>query len=153
MRGTWSCDSLSIPSQIAKYMGPTWGPPGSFRPQVGPMLAPWTLLSGSISQEPCTQFALCCVLLRFGTRRFYQPSNIWYKTRRIPKLEWFSSRLAIGFAQYLETAVKSKMEMYLEQRWQSMLQLHPSDQQCCCLLRCGLYERFDVISLWCPFHE
>ena len=27
-------------------MGPTWDPPGSCRPQVGPMLAPWTLLSG-----------------------------------------------------------------------------------------------------------
>ena len=28
-------------------MGPTWSPLGSFRPQVGPMLAPWTLLSGT----------------------------------------------------------------------------------------------------------
>ena len=27
-------------------MGPTWDPPGSCRPQMGPMLAPWTLLSG-----------------------------------------------------------------------------------------------------------
>ena len=27
-------------------MGPTWGPPGSCRPQIGPMLVPWTLLSG-----------------------------------------------------------------------------------------------------------
>ena len=33
-------------SQIAKFMRPTWGPPGSCRPQMGPMLAPWTLLSG-----------------------------------------------------------------------------------------------------------
>ena len=33
-------------SQIARFMGPTWGPPGSCQPQVGPMLAPWTLLSG-----------------------------------------------------------------------------------------------------------
>ena len=30
-------------------MGPTWGPPGSCRPQMGPMLTPWTLLSGSSS--------------------------------------------------------------------------------------------------------
>ena len=30
----------------SKCMGPTWGPPGSCRPQMGPMLAPWTLLSG-----------------------------------------------------------------------------------------------------------
>ena len=34
-------------TQIAKFMGPTWGPPGSCRPQVGLMLAPWTLLSGN----------------------------------------------------------------------------------------------------------
>ena len=33
-------------SQIAKFMGPIWGPLGSCRPQMGPMLAPWTLLSG-----------------------------------------------------------------------------------------------------------
>ena len=33
-------------TQIAQFMGPTWGPSGSCRPQVGPMLAPWTLLSG-----------------------------------------------------------------------------------------------------------
>ena len=30
-------------------MGPTWGPHGSCRPHVGPMLAPWTLLS----RKPC----------------------------------------------------------------------------------------------------
>ena len=35
-------------AQIAKFMGPTWGPPGSCRPQMGPMLAPWTLPSGRI---------------------------------------------------------------------------------------------------------
>ena len=34
------------PSQIAKFMGTTWGPPGPCRPQMSPMLAPWTLLSG-----------------------------------------------------------------------------------------------------------
>ena len=33
-------------TQIARFMGPTWGPSGSCRPQMGPMLAPWTLLSG-----------------------------------------------------------------------------------------------------------
>ena len=34
--------------QIAKFMGPTWGPPGSCRSQMGPMLVLWTLLSGAI---------------------------------------------------------------------------------------------------------
>ena len=40
----YSC--CNMPSQIAKFMGPTWGQPGSCRPQMCPMLAPWTLLSG-----------------------------------------------------------------------------------------------------------
>ena len=35
----------TIRPQIAKFMGPTWGPPGSYRPQMGPILAPWILLS------------------------------------------------------------------------------------------------------------
>ena len=35
--------SKIITSQIAKFMGPTWGPPGSCRPQMGPMLAPMNL--------------------------------------------------------------------------------------------------------------
>ena len=36
----------SCPAQIAKFMRPTWDPPGSCRPQMGPMLAPWALPSG-----------------------------------------------------------------------------------------------------------
>ena len=39
-------------SQIAKSMGPIWGPPGADRTQVGPMLASWTLLSGMIPAAP-----------------------------------------------------------------------------------------------------
>ena len=35
-------------SQKTKFMGPTWGPLGSCRPQICPMLAPWTSLSGAI---------------------------------------------------------------------------------------------------------
>ena len=31
---------------IARFMGPTWGPSGAGRTQMGPMLVPWTLLSG-----------------------------------------------------------------------------------------------------------
>ena len=36
-------------SLIARFMGPTLDPPGSCRPQVGPMQAPWTLLYGTVS--------------------------------------------------------------------------------------------------------
>ena len=37
---------------IASFMGPTWGPSGADRTRVGPMLAPWTLLSGD--HQPTT---------------------------------------------------------------------------------------------------
>ena len=42
----WSHTYEYIASLIARFMGPTWGPSGANRTQVGPMLAPWTLLSG-----------------------------------------------------------------------------------------------------------
>ena len=54
-------------------MGPTWGPPGSCWPQMGPMLAPLTLLSGKF---PCyTEIEvikpkqLCCKFCMIIVRR------------------------------------------------------------------------------------
>ena len=41
---------------IARFMGPTWGPSGADRTQVGPMLAPWILLSGVIGLEGAGSF-------------------------------------------------------------------------------------------------
>ena len=44
------CRSAKIPpgqiTLVARFMGPTWGPPRSDKTQVGPMWATWTLLSG-----------------------------------------------------------------------------------------------------------
>ena len=37
---------IILPSLIARFMGPTWGPSGADRAQVVPMLAPWISLSG-----------------------------------------------------------------------------------------------------------
>ena len=39
-------DIRGISALIARFMGPTWGPSGADRTQVGPMLALWTLPSG-----------------------------------------------------------------------------------------------------------
>ena len=53
----WTVSSalLRQTPQIAKFMVPPWGPPGPFRPQMGPMLAPWALLSGtSRSSNSCS---------------------------------------------------------------------------------------------------
>ena len=48
-------------SQIARFVWPTWGPPGSWRPQVGPTLAPWILLAGTLYLR-CTLLLTGCVL-------------------------------------------------------------------------------------------
>ena len=37
---------IMAPSQITRFMRPTWGPPGANSTQMVLMLAPWTLLSG-----------------------------------------------------------------------------------------------------------
>ena len=55
-------------SQIAKFMGPTWGPPGSCRPQMGHMLAPWTLLSGISINQQFTTIA-CNYNLRWPSKK------------------------------------------------------------------------------------
>ena len=50
---------MFVVRNTSKIMGSTWGPPGSCRPRVGPMLAPWILLSvypfcqGSLSPLIC----------------------------------------------------------------------------------------------------
>ena len=48
MGKTYPCHDLIMdkaikPQLIARFMGPTWGPSGADRTQVGPMLAPWNL--------------------------------------------------------------------------------------------------------------
>ena len=59
-------------SLIAKFMGPIWGPPGPCRPQMGPMLAPWTLLSGVVwmnTAKPSIYYhSLCLVLFCCATQ-------------------------------------------------------------------------------------
>ena len=46
---TYHMEKESVHTLIARFMWPTWGPSGADRTQVGPMLAPWTLLSEYVS--------------------------------------------------------------------------------------------------------
>ena len=64
--------------QIAKFMGPAWGQSGSCRPQMGPMLAPWTMLSGYVCTGrheghllSCEQNAALSNKLVFCLNRFF----------------------------------------------------------------------------------
>ena len=49
------CSLVKRTTQIARFMWSTLGPYGFYRPQVGPVLAPWTLLSGEykFGQDCC----------------------------------------------------------------------------------------------------
>ena len=49
--------------------------------------------------------------------------------------------LQLSLPNLFKPGVKLIMKMQLEQRRQTMLQLHLSDQQFYCLLRCALYQR------------
>ena len=100
---TWLNFWRSSSALIARFMGPTWGPSGADKTHVGPMLAPWTLLSGwfckcappwmlppldfpfDIWIEQVT-FGLLYVMFRSSTRTFYRgfpgfaidcPYDVW----------------------------------------------------------------------------
>ena len=82
-------------SLIARFMGPTWGPPGADRTQVGPMWVPmkiaiWVVILMSALWNIWTQLNLVL------------QANLWYKAHQIPKLKCFSSRLADVFAHSIE---------------------------------------------------
>ena len=66
-----------ISTLIARFMGPTWGPHGSCRPQMGPMLAPWTLLSGQLWHCPCRITRPCLPRWRI---QISAPSQCWEMT-------------------------------------------------------------------------
>ena len=75
-------------SKIARFMEPTWGPPGFCRPQMDPMLALWSLLFGlapvAVSANNSTEnHGLLCSHRRF---HYIRPPNTWMEMLR---LWWF----------------------------------------------------------------
>ena len=75
--------SLDIQPQKARFMGPTWGPPGSCRPQMGPILAPMNL-----SIRDYTLIVTKAVLTLSGTDQlhchltYFQHYSHWSVCRR-----------------------------------------------------------------------
>ena len=55
-------------------MGPAWGPSGADRTQVGPMLAPWTLLSGKWTESCFVENYSACYSIRWCRK------NLWNMT-------------------------------------------------------------------------
>ena len=75
-------------TQIAKFMGPTWGPPGSCRPQMGPMLAHESCYQGNfaVSGVPVGGLALSGAkssadrkMTKFVSRIYAEPALVELK--------------------------------------------------------------------------
>ena len=60
------------PPLIVRFMGPTWGPSGADRTQVGPMFAPWTLLSGTFRCQLMPLWFLLIFLVFDRARKNFQ---------------------------------------------------------------------------------
>ena len=111
---------------ISRFMGPTWGPSGADRTQVGPMLVPWTLLSGSI----LLFFILLYGIYTGANTTMPTASNKRYNhfvkiTRTITKLSWttLDFRYDTFINNNLMNLWRSDAETYQEFSWNSLLTL------------------------------
>ena len=128
-------------SLIAWFMGPTWGPSGADRTQVGPMLAPWTLLSGILSRP----YAPDCVM--GGEIVHHNPVlltvAVWYvaKLERYIRVRSLAVGLRLGF-QWI-TAVISNIF-----KWGVGVQLRYCVDVTVWKLAVPALTRFPVYSVW-----
>ena len=77
----------------SKVLGPTWGPSGADRTQVGPMLAPWTLLSG-ILQHTNVQWNNWAHF-RYPFQFLYIPKGITFWTFKISYINLVTSLIPL----------------------------------------------------------
>ena len=77
-----TCSTKFDTPHISRFMGPTWGPRGDDRTQVGPMLAPWTLLSGIFS---------CFIFFRFQSNSLGRAFMIFWFIWKDPTIISFLS--------------------------------------------------------------
>ena len=76
-----------------------------------------------------------------GSKPYHETSNI--SCTKYTNLNVSCLVLQLYLLNPLKPGVRSRMKIELEQRRQAMLQLHESDQQFHCILRRGLYWKFD----------
>ena len=101
-------------TQIAKFMGPTWDPPGSCRPQMGPMLAPRTLLSGYCYNGIIAHRSRQLILQENGTNARFQPFHIVNQKCTIIFVEWFS---LIHRRRVTLTCLSTKPSLNIDHLW------------------------------------
>ena len=127
-----------ITPQLAKSMGPTWGPPGSCRPQMGPMLAQepcyqgwllirWLLVCQNIRSHP-TAYAgttiLCLIWRKVPTTRAHpRVDKSWKKFTYIIPLRKLSIASLIGALHLsMDGIFKKWVNKCLRRPWQTRRQ-------------------------------
>ena len=76
-------NSIGSNPPIARFMWPSWGPSGADRTQVGPMLAPWTLLPGTcflfgdIGLLLIGHLGTYCSVISIKQQQFSRKFGIW----------------------------------------------------------------------------
>ena len=89
---------------IWRLMGPTWGPSGADRTQVGPMLAPWTLLSGDIPQandkhQPSIEALTDRVIP-------WRLTRTWWVVNAYHSVDWLLCRSVIGHRSHTGCSIE-----------------------------------------------
>ena len=93
-----SSGAAMTPSLIARFVGPIWGPSGADRTQVGPMLAPWILLSGISYQgmdrhTSHVDYSCLCGYRWFLSKKPYNSGIWWFIVVSLYK-RWTNIRMA-----------------------------------------------------------
>ena len=108
-------------SPESKVTWPTWGPPESCRPQVGPMWAPWTLLSGwcywlgsSVAKMNCNVLMACWEISCIN----YVPVHTCRQLSTITSLKL--TQLSIYRLNELNFQRHPKLGAIINIKWQSM---------------------------------
>ena len=114
---------------IARFMGPTWGPPGADRTQVGPMWTPWKLLSGLLSTVyhlwiwlksrqylcPAHWYSDVVILVKIFLSSHFETLNWrqgWSQTKRITGPSWIHHDLVIVVQIWNKIAPVSSREIW-----------------------------------------
>ena len=106
-------------------MGPTWGPSGAVRTQMGPMLAPWTLVSGiTITKQYKTLYIFYIDKLHFVMCDLdtWNVNNVIYNIT-VRAINQFS-------AYFVQVLPKKRIYRICLNRWPSLISLArsiPSD--------------------------
>ena len=125
MLGAFPSHDIIMRYPDSKVGGPTWGPPGAGRTQVGPMLAPWTLLSGYPTFRRNTDHS-SLTPGRYGNDskgtifKFYRISA-WALAMNFLSVECY--RISLMISQHLCRWYRQATSHYLSQCWPRSMSL------------------------------